>query len=81
MRWTLAAAAMLVAAFPLVIDPGPAEAQSADDLKNDSATPGDILTYGMGYDLKRFSPLDQINAGNVADLVPVWSVSLLHKKW
>ena len=27
--------------------------QTADDLKNDAKTPGDVLTYGMGYDGQR----------------------------
>ena len=51
-------------------------AQSLQDLKNDQNTPGDILTYGMGYDMNRFSPLDQINKETVKRLVPVWSYSL-----
>lgn len=54
----------------------PAGAQSLQDLKNDQATPGDILTYGMGYDLNRYSPLDQINPDTVKRMVPVWSYSL-----
>ena len=53
-----------------------ATAQTLDDLKNDAATPGDVLTYAMGYDLKRYSPLDQINLETIDRLVPVWSYSL-----
>ena len=34
------------------------------DLANDTATPGDVLTYGMGYGQQRYSPLDQINNSN-----------------
>jgi alcohol dehydrogenase (cytochrome c) len=48
-------------------------AQSTQDLVNDHRTPGDILTYGMGYSQQRFSPLSQINKGNVKRMVPVWS--------
>ena len=51
-------------------------AQTAADLAGDAQTPGDVLVYGMGYDQKRFSALDQINAGNVAGLAPVWAYSL-----
>ena len=51
-------------------------AQSLDDLAGDASTPGDVLVYGMGYDQKRFSALDQINAGNVSQLAPVWAYSL-----
>jgi alcohol dehydrogenase (cytochrome c) len=49
-------AALVSAAVPLG-----AVAQTADDLKNDDKTPGDVLTYGMGYGQQRFSPLSQIN--------------------
>jgi len=55
---------------------GGAQAQSLDDLKRDNATPGNVLTYGMGYNNQRYSPLKQINAGNAAKLQPVWAYSL-----
>ena len=55
---------------------GGAQAQSLDDLKRDNATPGDVLTYGMGYNNQRYSPLKQINAKNAAKLRPVWAYSL-----
>ena len=35
-----------------------------------------VLNYGMGYDLKMWSPLKQINKSNVKRLVPVWGFSL-----
>lgn len=72
MRPTLRLAAA-AATFALAL---PAGAQTFDDLKNDTATPGDVLTYGMGYDLKRYSPLAQINRDTVRRLVPVWAYSL-----
>lgn len=50
--------------------------QTAEELANDTTTPGDVLTYGMGQDQKRFSPLDQINVDNVSSLTPVWAYSL-----
>src|SRR3954471_23249262 len=55
---------------------GNAIAQSADDLKNDEKTPGDVLVYGMGYSGQRYSPLTQITKENVAKLVPVWGHAL-----
>jgi alcohol dehydrogenase (cytochrome c) len=55
---------------------GPVTAQSLDDLKNDQASPGDVLTYGMGYGQQRYSSLLQINRDNVKSLVPVWAYSL-----
>ncbi len=64
-------AALIGAAFPLA-----ALAQSADDLKNDHKTPGDVLTYGMGYEQNRYSPLTQINRETVKRLVPAWSYSM-----
>jgi alcohol dehydrogenase (cytochrome c) len=55
---------------------GGAQAQSLDDLRRDNATPGDVLTYGMGYNNQRYSPLKQINAKNAGKLRPVWAYSL-----
>ena len=49
---------------------------ATSDLVNDAATPGDITTYGGGYDLQRHSPLKQINRDNVKRMVPVWNLSL-----
>jgi alcohol dehydrogenase (cytochrome c) len=64
-------AALMSAALPVL-----ALAQSADDLKNDEKTPGDVLTYGMGYSAQRYSPLTQINRDTVKRLVPAWSYSM-----
>src|SRR6516164_3543566 len=50
MRSTLIAA-LVSAALPMM-----ALAQTADELKNDEKTPGDVLTYGMGYSQNGFSP-------------------------
>src|SRR5262245_47011052 len=70
MRATLVAA-LLGAALPTL-----AFAQSADELRNDEKTPGDVLTYAMGYSHQRFSPLTNINRDNVKRLVPAWSYSM-----
>jgi alcohol dehydrogenase (cytochrome c) len=70
MRSTLLAA-LVSAAIPMT-----ALAQTADELKNDDKTPGDVLTYGMGYSQHRFSPLTQVNRQTVKRLVPAWSYSL-----
>ena len=69
-RWLAAGAALVTLAAP------PAMAQSAAALKADATTPGDILTYGMGYSNQRYSPLKQINSTNAGKLVPKWSYSL-----
>jgi alcohol dehydrogenase (cytochrome c) len=51
-------------------------AQSDEALRQDATTPNDVLTYGLGYGLTRYSPLDQIDTDNVRRLVPVWHTSL-----
>src|SRR4030088_186513 len=51
-------------------------AQTLDDLRNDGKNTDNILTYGMGYHLQRYSPLKQIDKNSVRRLVPVWSLSL-----
>ena len=64
-------AALLIAALP-----AGAFGQTADDLKNDHVTTGDVLVYGMGYSGQRYSPLTRINKDNVRKLVPKWAYSL-----
>ena len=51
-------------------------AQSADELANGAKDTGNVVNYGMGYNLQRFSPLKQIDKTNVKKLVPVWNLSL-----
>lgn len=69
-----------VAVAALAFGAGPA---TADVLKYSSVTqarldkpePGNWLHYRGNYEGWGYSPLDQINAANVKDLVPVWSLS------
>jgi alcohol dehydrogenase (cytochrome c) len=72
----LTAALLLSVALPVIALPVMANAQTADELKNDAATPGNVLTYGMGYAQHRYSPLTRINRGNVKRLVPAWAYSM-----
>ena len=51
-------------------------AQTADELLTSGKNPENVTTFGMGYDLKMYSPLDQINKSSVKRLVPVWNFSL-----
>jgi alcohol dehydrogenase (cytochrome c) len=67
---------ILYAALLGIALPAAAVAQSADEIKNATATPQNVLTYGMSYSQQRFSPLDQINRQTVKRLVPVWSYSM-----
>jgi alcohol dehydrogenase (cytochrome c) len=66
----LALAACLVALAPLG-----ANAQTADQLVKGATDTSNVLNYGMGYNLQRFSPLTQINKDNAKDLVPLWNYS------
>jgi len=70
MRCTIMAL-LLSATVPLLV-----LAQTADELLHDDQTPGDVLTYGMGYRQQRFSPLAHIHRDNVKRLVPAWSYSM-----
>jgi alcohol dehydrogenase (cytochrome c) len=66
----------LAVASTLLLLAGATSAQTLDDLKNDGRNPDNILTYGMGYRLNRYSPLKAINRDTVKRLVPVWNLSL-----
>src|SRR4051794_36825542 len=57
---------------------GPALAQTMDELLNDGKNPDNVLTLSMGFTRQNYSPLNQINKGNVKRLVPVWSTSLMN---
>ena len=46
-----------------------------DMLLNADKDPNNWLLYGRDYATTRFSPLTQINAGNIKKLVPKWSLS------
>jgi alcohol dehydrogenase (cytochrome c) len=56
--------------------PAVAAAQSAQELIDGSKNTKNVVNFGMGYDLQRFSSLDQINKQNVKTLRPDWSYSL-----
>ncbi len=53
-----------------------AAAPTQDDLLRDAVNTQDVVTVGMGLNVNRFSPLDQINTRTVKDLAPVWTASL-----
>jgi len=46
------------------------------DLVKADVNRSDWTIYGRTYDNQRFSPLKQITPGNVAQLRPVWAMSL-----
>ncbi|MCQ9375648.1 PQQ-dependent methanol/ethanol family dehydrogenase [Methyloversatilis sp. XJ19-13] len=45
------------------------------DIEADGKTTTSILSWGMGTEGQRYSPLDKINVKNVKNLVPAWSFS------
>lgn len=51
-------------------------AQTAQELIDNGKNTENVTTFGMGYRLNQYSPLNQINKSNVKRLVPVWSTSL-----
>lgn len=57
-----------------VVAAGVSAAGTVDDarLLNAAKDNGNWLTYGRDYSNQRFSPLSQINAGNIAKLAPKW---------
>ena len=55
---------------------GSAVAQTAQELIDNGKNPENVTTFGMGYNLNQYSPLNQINKSNIKRLVPIWSTSL-----
>ncbi|HTD91991.1 MAG TPA: PQQ-dependent dehydrogenase, methanol/ethanol family, partial [Burkholderiales bacterium] len=66
----------LFAGMLLSICCGSVFSQTAEELLSDGKNTENVLTIGMGYDLKMYSPLKQINKSNIRKLVPVWNFSL-----
>jgi alcohol dehydrogenase (cytochrome c) len=67
----------LIGSSPALAQAASAKAGPTDaDIMGDEATPGDVLTYGMGHRGHRFSELEKINSGNVKGLVPAFTASL-----
>jgi alcohol dehydrogenase (cytochrome c) len=46
-----------------------------DMIEHDAQNPGSVLSWGMGQQGQRNSPLTSINPDTIKDLVPVWSMS------
>ena len=57
---------------------GPGSTQTLDELINAGKNTDNVLIHSMGYDRKSYSPLKQINKGNIKRLVPIWSASLMN---
>src|SRR5262247_2888883 len=52
-----------------------ASAQTSEQLVKGATDTSNVLNYGMGYNLNRFSTLDHINKDTVKNLVPAWNYS------
>jgi alcohol dehydrogenase (cytochrome c) len=70
-KWMGAVLGILLGSVASVHAAGVTDAMIANDAK----TPTGILSWGMGTQGQRFSPLTQINTRNVGKLVPLWSMS------
>ena len=67
---------VLVAGALITLAGAPATAAVTDkDIENDAKSTGDVLSWGLGTQGQRYSPLAKINTKTVKDLVPVWSFS------
>ncbi|MAJ59792.1 MAG: PQQ-dependent dehydrogenase, methanol/ethanol family [bacterium TMED88] len=84
----LISAGLMLAVMGCSGHPGPAPESASDQsseaarkvdaqrVANADATPEEWLTHGRTYREERFSPLDQIRAGNVSDLGLAWFADL-----
>jgi PQQ-dependent dehydrogenase (methanol/ethanol family) len=66
-------------AAPPAAEPEPERAYAAVDgerLVNADSEPGEWMSHGRTYGEQRFSPLDQIDTGNVGELGLAWSADL-----
>lgn len=66
-------------ALALAISMG-AQAVTDEDILNDQASPEDIVSYGMGQQGQRFSPIKDLNADNIQFLQPAWAFSFGSEK-
>lgn len=67
---------LLLTTAILLISAAPQPSVNTARLMNADADQGNWLSYGRTYDEQRFSPLTDINAGNVGQLGLAWSADL-----
>jgi len=75
-RYFLRSAAGLAAMAMAMAGPAFGEGPADAELMKDAQTTDDVLTYGMGPQAHRFSPLKTLDSGNVARLTPAFVASL-----
>ena len=68
---------MLVAGALIGLAASPVVARVSDkDVEDDAKTPADVVSWGLGTKLQRFSQSTKITTKNVKDLVPAWCFCL-----
>lgn len=75
LRQLLATTAIAGLALTAGLTTAGAQAVTIDDIVNDATTTADIVSYGLGTQGQRFSPLKTLNRDNVKNLIPAWSFS------
>ncbi len=73
---SLAATCLLGCGKKAEAPPPPKATALVDAARITAPKPGEWLSYGRTYDEQRFSPLDRIDAGNVAQLGLAWAFDL-----
>lgn len=67
---------VLASTISLALSSAPLMAAVNDqDIANDATTTNDVVSYGLGLQGQRFSPLDKLNADTVKNLVPAFVLS------
>ncbi|TXH69588.1 MAG: PQQ-dependent dehydrogenase, methanol/ethanol family [Thiothrix sp.] len=67
---------LLASAISFALTSAPLMAAVTDqDIANDATTTNDVVSYGLGLQGQRFSPLDKLNAETVKNLVPAFVLS------
>lgn len=67
---------LLASAISTILSAAPLMAAVNDqDIANDATTTNDVVSYGLGLQGQRFSPLDKLNADTVKNLIPAFVLS------
>ncbi len=67
--------ASIIATLSIVCSTSANAGVTDKDILNDQATPGDVVSYGMGPRAQRFSPIKTLNKNNIERLVPAFAYS------
>ncbi|EKV28656.1 Quino(hemo)protein alcohol dehydrogenase, PQQ-dependent [Caenispirillum salinarum AK4] len=73
-NWAMAGAGVSLA-LALMTAPAQAAGVTDEDILNDQQTTDDVVSYGLGPQGQRYSPLDKINRDTIGQLTPIWAFS------